>query len=157
MNPRLFLGIGLVIIGFFWDSISMPNINKPIVPSTDYNKILDLKKPTDKLLQELKDVKSIVSGPDEVFDREIIAIFNNEMGKRLPSYENVNSISFENFYIDSAKLTFNNRLSNKYKSLGDKMHDIILSTLGENEAIITKEEQLALSEKMRAIAWILLN
>jgi len=157
MNPRLFLGIGLVIIGFFWDSISVSNINKPIVPSTDYNKILDLKKPTDKLIEELKDVKTIVSGPDEVFDRELIAIFNNEMGKRLPAYENVSSIAFENFYIESAKLTFNNRISNKYKPLGDKMYKIILSTLGENEAIITKEEQAALSDKMRAIAWILLN
>jgi len=157
MNPRLFLGIGLVIIGFFWDSISVSNINKPIVPSTDYNKILDLKKPTDKLIEELKDVKTIVSGPDEVFDRELIAIFNNEMGKRLPAYENVSSIAFENFYIESAKLTFNNRISNKYKPLGDKMYKIILSTLGENEAIITKEEQVALSDKMRAIAWILLN
>jgi hypothetical protein len=157
MKPRVYLGIAFVLIGFFWDSISGINIDKPVIPSTDYNKMLDLKKPTDKLFEELKDVKSIVSGPDEVFDREIIAIFNNEMGKRLPSYENVNSISFENFYIDSAKLTFNNRLSNKYKSLGDKMHEIILSTLGENEAIITKEEQVALSEKMRAVAWILLN
>jgi hypothetical protein len=157
MNPRLFLGIGLVIIGFFWDSISVSNINKPIVPSTDYNKILDLKKPTDKLIEELKDVNTIVSGPDEVFDRELIAIFNNEMGKRLPAYENVSSIAFENFYIESAKLTFNNRISNKYKPLGDKMYKIILSTLGENEAIITKEEQVALSDKMRAIAWILLN
>jgi type I restriction-modification system DNA methylase subunit len=157
MKPRVYLGIAFVLIGFFWDSISGINIDKPVIPSTDYNKMLDLKKPTDKLFEELKDVKSIVSGPDEVFDREIIAIFNNEMGKRLPSYENVNSISFENFYIDSAKLTFNNRLSNKYKSLGDKMHEIILSTLGENEAIITKEEQVALSDKMRAIAWILLN
>jgi hypothetical protein len=116
-----------------------------------------LKKPTDKLFEELKDVKSIVSGPDEVFDRELIAIFNNEMGKRLPSYENVNSISFENFYIESAKLTFNNRISNKYKPLGDRMYKIILSTLGENEAIITKEEQVALSDKMKAISWILLN
>jgi type I restriction-modification system DNA methylase subunit len=157
MKPRVYLGIAFVLVGFFWDSISGINIDKAVIPSTDYNKILDLKKPTDKLFEELKDVKSIVSGPDEVFDREIIAIFNNEMGKRLPSYENVNSISFENFYIDSAKLTFNNRLSNKYKSLGDKMHEIILSTLGENEAIITKEEQVALSDKMRAIAWILLN
>lgn len=157
MKPRVYLGIAFVLIGFFWDSISGINIDKPVIPSTDYNKMLDLEKPTDKLFEELKDVKSIVSGPDEVFDREIIAIFNNEMGKRLPSYENVNSISFENFYIDSAKLTFNNRLSNKYKSLGDKMHEIILSTLGENEAIITKEEQVALSDKMRAIAWILLN
>jgi len=157
MNPRLFLGIGLVIIGFFWDSISISNVNKPFIPSTNYNKILDLKKPTDKLFEELKDVKNIVSGPDEVFDRELIAIFNNEMGKRLPSYENVNSISFENFYVESAKLTFNNRISNKYKSLGDRMYKIILSTLGDNEAIITKEEQIALSDKMKAIAWILLN
>jgi hypothetical protein len=102
-------------------------------------------------------VKSIVSGPDEVFDREIIAIFHNEMGKRLPTYDNVSSISFENFYVESAKLTFNNRLSNKYKALGDRMYKIILSTLGENEAIITKKEQFELADKMRAISWILLN
>jgi hypothetical protein len=157
MKPRIYLGIAFVLIGFFWDSISGINIGKPVVPSTDYNKVLDLKKPTDKLFQELKDIKSIVTGPDEVFDRELIAIFNNEMGKRLPSYENVNSISFENFYVESAKLTFNNRISNKYKPLGDRMYKIILSTLGENEAILTKEEQIALSEKMRAISWILLN
>lgn len=157
MKPRVYLGIVFVLIGFFWDSISISNINKPIIPSTNYNKILDLKKPSDKIYEELKDIKAIVSGPDEVFDRELIAIFNNEMGKRLPSYENVNSISFENFYVESAKLTFNNRISNKYKALGDRMYKIILSTLGDNEAIITKEEQIALSDKMRAISWILLN
>jgi hypothetical protein len=157
MKPRVYLGIAFVLIGFFWDSISGINIDKPVIPSTDYNKMLDLEKPTDKLFEELKDVKSIVSGPDEVFDREIIAIFHNEMGKRLPSYENVSSISFENFYVDSAKLTFNSRLSNKYKALGDRMYKIILSTLGENESIITKEEQIVLSKKMRAISWILLN
>jgi hypothetical protein len=157
MKPRVYLGIAFVLVGFFWDSISGINIDKAVIPSTNYSKMLDLKKPTDKLYEELKDVKSIVSGPDEVFDRELIAIFNNEMGKRLPSYENVNSISFENYYVESAKLTFNNRISNKYKALGDRMYKIILSTLGENEAIITKEEQTILSEKMRAIAWILLN
>jgi hypothetical protein len=157
MKSRVYLGIAFVLIGFFWDNVSGININKITIPSTNYNKILDLKKPSDKLYEELKDVKSIVSGPDEVFDRELIAIFNNEMGKRLPSYENVNSISFENFYIESAKLTFNNRISNKYKTLGDRMYKIILSTLGENESIITKEEQIALSEKIRAISWILLN
>lgn len=157
MNARLYLGIGLVVIGFFWDNISNVNVSKPKNPTTDYSKMLDLKKPSDQLYNELKDIKSIVSGPDEVFDREIIAIFHNEVGKRLPTYENVASISFENFYVDSAKLTFNSRLNNKYKALGDRMYKIILSTLGENESIITKEEQLALSDKMRAISWILLN
>ena len=157
MKRRVYLGIVFILIGFFSDKISAININKPQIPSTNYNQLLDLQKPNDKLYDELKDIKSIVSGPDEVFDREIIAIFHNEIGKRLPNYENITSISFENFYVESAKLTFNNRISNKYKALGDRMYKIILSTLGENEAIITKEEQLALSEKMRAIAWILLN
>jgi hypothetical protein len=157
MKRRVYLGIVFILIGFFSDKISAININKPQIPSTNYNQLLDLQKPNDKLYDELKDIKSIVSGPDEVFDREIIAIFHNEIGKRLPNYENITSISFENFYVESAKLTFNNRISNKYKTLGDRMYKIILSTLGENEAIITKEEQLALSEKMRAIAWILLN
>ena len=157
MNLRLYLGIALLLIGFFWDSMPEININKITSPNTDYNKILDLEKPSDKIFEELKDIKSIVSGPDEVFDREIIAIFHNEMGKRLPTYENVTSISFENFYVDSAKSTFNSRLSNKYKALGDRMYKIILSTLGENESIITKEEQMILSDKMRAISWILLN
>ena len=157
MKPRLYLGIVLILTGFFWDRISTIDISKIKNPSTDYSKLLDLTKPNNTLYEELKDIKGIVSGPDEVFDREIIAIFHNEMGKRLPKYKNVSSISFENFYVESAKLTFNNRLSNKYRSLGDKMYKIILSTLGENESIITKQEQLVLSEKMRAIAWILLN
>jgi hypothetical protein len=157
MKPRLFLGITFVVIGFFWNNITGIDINKPAIPSTNYNKLLDLKKPTDKLYEELKDIKSIVSGPDEVFDREVIAIFHNEMGKRLPTYDNVTSISFENFYVDSAKMTFNGRLTNKYKSLGDRMYKIILSTLGDNESIITKEEQAILSDKMRAVSWILLN
>lgn len=157
MKPRLYIGLGLVLAGFFWNNISNIDISKPKNPSTDYSKILDLKKPSDQLYNELKDIKEIVSGPDEVFDRELIAIFNNEMGKRLPSYENMNTISFENFYVESAKLTFNSRLSNKYKLLGDRMYKIILSTLGENESIITKEEQVTLSEKMRGIAWVLLN
>ena len=45
MKPRVYLGIAFVLIGFFWDSISGINIDKPVIPSTNYNKMLDLKKP----------------------------------------------------------------------------------------------------------------
>jgi hypothetical protein len=41
MKPRVYLGIAFVLIGFFWDSISGINIDKPVIPSTDYNKMLD--------------------------------------------------------------------------------------------------------------------
>jgi hypothetical protein len=51
MNPRLYIGIGLVIIGFFWDSIPVIDINKLKVPSVNYNKMLDLEKPSDKLYE----------------------------------------------------------------------------------------------------------
>jgi hypothetical protein len=105
----------------------------------------------------VKDIKNIVSGPDEVFDRELIAIFNNEMGKRIATYDNVTTINFENYYYDAGKMYFEGRIAKKYSGLGDKLYKVILSTLGENESIITKEDFAKLSEKMRGIAWVLLN
>lgn len=156
MNPKLILGIALMIVGFFWDSISS-NVNNPVPQTTVYSKILDLQKPDDKMYQELKDIKTIVSGPDQEFDREIIAVFHNEMGKRLLKYENITTINFENYYYDSAKVMFSGRVANKYKNLGQKIQDVVISTLGDSEAIITKEEMENLSAKMRAMAWILLN
>lgn len=157
MNARTLLGIGFILIGFFWDSIPVGKISNPINSDTNYNKILDLEKPNDRIYEELKDIKTIVSGPDQVFDREIIAIFHNEMGKRLNGYKDITTINFENYYYDSAKTMFSGRVANKYRNLGQKIQDIISTSLGENEAIITKEEMENLSAKMRAIAWILLN
>lgn len=155
MNLRLYLGIALMIVGFFWDSLPI-NTKIPII-NNEYNTILKLKAPSDAYYNELKNIKVLVTGPDQTYDRELIAIFHNEMANRLDKYDNVSSISFENFYYDSAKLAFSNRISNKYKGLGDEIYKVILSTLGENESILTKEEMGQLAEKMRAIAWILLN
>jgi hypothetical protein len=156
MSLRLYLGIALMITGFFWDSISEIASKKPVI-NNEYNTILKLKAPSDAYYNELKNIKSLVTGPDQTYDRELIAIFHNEIANRLEKYENISSIAFENFYYDSAKLAFTNRISNKYKGLGDEIYKVILSTLGENESILTKEEMGQLAEKMRAIAWILLN
>lgn len=159
MNTRTMLGIGFILIGFFWDSLPVWKNTNPIDVKTEvsYNKFLDLEKPDDKIYQELKDIKQIVSGPDQTFDREIIAIFHNEMGKRIKKYNDVTTMNFEKYYYDSAKTMFSGRVANKYRDLGQKIQDMISSSLGENEAIITKEEMENLAAKMRAIAWILLN
>jgi len=156
MNLRLFLGIGLVIIGFFWNDITKLADTEAVV-NNEYNKTLNLTKPTDKIYEEVKDVKSIVSGPDEIFDRELVAIFNNEMAKRIANYDNVTSLSFENYYYDSGKMYFEGRIANKYKGLGDKLYKIILSTLGENESVLSKDDFKNLSDRMKGIAWVLLN
>jgi len=151
---KLILGLALLILGFFYQDL--PLKNKPVV-NNEYAKYLALQKPSDEVLNEVKDIKSIVSGPDEVFDRELIAIFNNEMGKRLENYENVNTLTFENYYYDAGKMYFEGRIAKKYNGLGDKLYKVILSTLGENESVVTKEDFKKLSEKMRGIAWVLLN
>ena len=79
------------------------------------------------------------------------------MGKRLENYENVNTLTFENYYYDAGKMYFEGRIAKKYNGLGDKLYKVILSTLGENESVVTKEDFKKLSEKMRGIAWVLLN
>lgn len=157
-NLKLLLGIILLSVGFFYNDLPIDKLlNKKTVVNNEYDKYLSLTKPNDDLYKELKDFKTIVSGPDEVFDRELIAIFHNEMGKRLDTYDNVNTLAFENYYYDAAKMYFEGRIAKKYKGLGDKLYAITLSTLGENESIIGKEDFQKLSEKMKGIAWVLLN
>jgi len=151
---KLILGLAVLLIGFFYQDLP---INKKPVINNEYVKYLALEKPSQEVLNELGDIKSIVSGPDEVFDRELIAVFNNEMGKRIQNYENVNTLAFENYYYDAGKMYFEGRISKKYNGLGDKLYKVILSTLGENESIITKDELKKLSEKFKGIAWVLLN
>jgi len=151
---KLILGLSLLLLGFFYEDL--PFKNKPVI-NNEYAKYLTLQKPSDEVLNELSDMKSIVSGPDEVFDRELIAVFNNEMGKRIAQYENVNTLTFENYYYDAGKMYFEGRIAKKYTGLGDKLYKIMLSTLGENESVVTKEDFKKLSEKMQGIAWVLLN
>jgi len=153
-TQRLFFGLGLVFLAFLIDYIPVNN-NQKI--DNEYAKYLTLTKPSDTIYQEVKDIKSIVSGPDEVFDRELIAIFNNEMAKRLETYNGVNTLAFENYYYDAGKMYFEGRIAKKYAGLGDKLYQIILSTLGDNETVISKDEFAKLSEKMKGIAWVLLN
>lgn len=152
---KLVIGLALLVLGFFYEDL--PFRKGVATPNNQYDQILSLTKPTDEVYNEIKDFKKIVSGPDEIVDRELIAIFNNEMGKRLDNYDNVNTLAFENYYYDAAKMYYEGKISKKYNGLGDKFYKVILSTLGENESVIKKEDFKKLSEKMKGISWVLLN
>jgi hypothetical protein len=156
-NLKLLLGIALLAVGFFYNDLPIDRLLHAQKTNNEYGQLLTLVKPSDAIYQEVKDIKSIVSGPDEVFDRELIAIFNNEMGKKIENYDNVTTLAFENYYYDAGKMYFEGRISKKYSGLGDKLYKIILSTLGENESVMSKDDFKKLSDKMRGIAWVLLN
>lgn len=151
MNYRLLLGLGLVVLALFMGSGNSP---LPRIVSVDYNSILELEKPDTATEKEVGDLKKIVTDQG---DREKVAIFHNEMGKRLTNYKDINTIQFENYYFDSAKDSFEGKLANKYRDLGENVQRLIIGTLGENESYITNEELKSLSVKMRGMAWTLLN
>ena len=151
MNYRLLLGLGLVVLALFMGSGESP---LPRIVSVNYNTVLELEKPDDATEKEVGDLKKFVTDQG---DREKVAIFHNQMGKRLPKYENINTIQFENYYFDSAKESFEGKLANKYRDLGENIQRLIIGTLGENESYIPNEELEKLSKKMRGIAWNLLN
>lgn len=151
MNYRLILGLILIVVALFMGRGDSP---LPKILSVNYNSVLDLEKPDKGIETEIGDLKKVVTDPK---DREKIAIFHNELGKRLPKYENINTIQFENYYYDSAKESFEGKLANKYRDLGENVQRLIIGTLGENETYISKDEFTSLSKKMRGMAWILLN
>jgi hypothetical protein len=151
MNYRLILGLGLVVVAFLMGGESNP---LPRIVSVNYNETLDLQKPDATIEKEIGDIKGVVTNQA---DREKVAILHNEMGKRLPKYENINTIQFENYYYNSAKDSFEGKLANKYRDLGETIQRLIINTLGENESYIPKDEMEQLSKKMRGIAWSLLN
>ena len=151
MNYRLILGLGLVVVAFLMGGESNP---LPRIVSVNYNETLDLQKPDATIEKEIGDIKKVVT---DQADREKVAILHNEMGKRLPKYENINTIQFENYYYNSAKDSFEGKLANKYRDLGETIQKLIINTLGENESYIPKDEMEQLSKKMRGIAWNLLN
>ena len=151
MNYRLLLGLGLVVLALFMGGGNSP---LPTIVSVDYNSVLELEKPDQATVKEVGDLRSVVTDQG---DREKVAIFHNEMGKRLPKYENINTIQFENYYFNSAKDSFEGKLANKYRDLGENVQRLIIESLGENESYITNEELNQLSKKMRGIAWNLLN
>ena len=112
-NLKLLLGIALLAVGFFYNDLPIDRLLHVQKTNNEYAQLLTLSKPSDAVYQEVKDIKNIVSGPDEVFDRELIAIFNNEMGKRIATYDNVTTINFENYYYDAGKMYFEGRISKK--------------------------------------------
>lgn len=144
MNWRTLLGLAIIGLAFWVDGAHRPH------PGFDYNVILDLQ-------DQKTDPTGVREEVTDLTDRENIAIIHNEMGKRLPIYNNVNTLQFEKFYVNSTKEFFGDSLVGKYRDLGEKMYKLILSTLGENEGQINEKEMSELAKRMRGLAWEILN
>lgn len=130
----------------------------PDVPSENvYIKLLNLQKPSDNIIDKTMPVKMSMAKDKTMEDKELVGIFHNEMAKRLPKYKNISTIQFENYYMDSAREVYQDKLRGKYSELGDSIQKLVINILGEDEGIITEQEMNSLADNMKGISWVLLG
>lgn len=130
----------------------------PDVPAENiYIKLLDLQKPSDNVIDKATPVEKSMGKDADIEHKELIGIFHNEMAKRLPKYQNVSTVQFENYYLDSAREVYGDKIRGKYSGLGDAIQNLVINSLGEDEGIITTQEMNNLSDNMKGISWVLLG
>lgn len=147
--------IAVLIVMIVKDFVSVP---KPDIPvDNPYVKILNLQEPSEKIIELTTPVSVAMGQNAKDEDKELVAIFHNEMAKRLANYKNITTIQFENYYLDSAKEIYGDKIRGKYKDLGNEVQKLVINTLGEDEGVITEQEMNNLATNMKGIAWVLLG
>lgn len=129
-------------------------LDKPYVPPPQpVIKIIDVEKPSASILNEVKDLKSIVTEED---DRIKLALFNYEFAQRISNY-NTNVQQVNDVYTLAGKIFFQNTLVNKYEGLAEKITSILDKTLTNENHVVTIEEKQLVHDYFIGIAWALTN
>lgn len=152
---RLLLGVALLAVVFIGTDKLGTFVTKVLgaVTQEQTEKVkLDIEKPSQELLDETKPVADAVTDKE---DKVKLALFNVEFSKRLPKYLD-KSISVQqllNIYKEAGVKVFADTMKFKYPAYGDGLKNMILKIIGEDEHILSKEEQESLKKKFEALSW----
>lgn len=149
MKPRLFLGLALVVIGLFGESLweSVKNINWP--------------EPDDKVTivepsMELKTlVQPIVDEDISSEDADLMSAFFEELASVVANDSNFiqSTGQFRTFNVTAGGLNFNKQLKNKYENLGENIDSVIMEAIGKESVQMDDEKRSDLTEVLMAVAW----
>lgn len=144
----------IILVGMFIRDMYKPAPDIPV--ENPYIKLLDLQRPSEAIIEKALPV-SIAMQEGNIEDKELVGIFHSEMSKRISNYKNITTIQFENYYMNSAKDVYGDKIKGKYKDLGSAIQKLVIHALGEDEGIVTDLEMNNLSSNMKGIAWNLLG
>lgn len=150
MIRKLFL-VFLLFYAVFGNSI-IPNKN--IVPEPIPTTIINMEKPSDALIKEVKKFSDIVTDPA---DRTKIALFNYEFSRRVKNWDNVDTQKINDVYTYAGKDFFKKTLVDKYENLSEMLVSVMERCVGKDNHIITSEEKEKLQLNFSAISWVLVN
>ncbi len=147
-NRALFLGLVLVLIGVFWDSI------KEVIPDTpDSTPDIVIEKPDDSMIAVWSETADSITAPK---DRIYLCIFNKRFSERVKEYD-ADAQDVNDIYVLAAKDVFGDSINGKYDGLASAIKSAMSSVVGEENHELTDEEKKKLSETFKAFAWCLNN
>lgn len=149
LSMKNLVAIGLILFGLFFALQSSPNT----VIDEEEIAILDIKEPTSEILELVNPISSLITDPT---DRAKLAIFNQEFANRILKYKADNQET-NDVYVLAASYFFNDSLRDKYQGLDAKIVELLRSSIGDENHILSAEEKLDISNKFMGLAWSLIQ
>lgn len=149
MKPRLFLGLALVVIGLFgeslWESVKNINWPKPDDTVTIVEPSMELKTLVQPIVDE--DISSEDAALMGAFFEELASVVANDS-------EFIQTTGqFRTFNVTAGGLNFNKQLKNKYENLGENIDAAIMEAIGKESVSMDDEKRSDLTEVLMAVAW----
>ena len=116
-------------------------------------KILNIEEPSKEVINEVRIFSDLITDPN---DRAKIAIFNHEFASRISDY-NADVQQVNDVYSLAGKIFFKKSLVDKYDGLAERIKDLLVKILSDENHTITTEEKQSLNEYFMGIAWILIQ
>lgn len=148
VNIKNLIAIGLILFGVI---LSLPY--SPTIIDNDDIAILDIKEPSKEILDLVKPIANLVTDPT---DRAKLAIFNQEFANRIINYESDNQQT-NDVYVLAAGYFFSDSINDKYENLDKEIINLLISSIGEENHILTQAEKNDIAAKFTGLAWSLIQ
>lgn len=146
----------LVALGLLWFVFygSIPPIINPIPDEIDeVEAIIDIDKPSDEIIQQVKPVADLIS---ETEDKAKIALFNYEFANRVTKY-NTDVQQLNDLYTDAASRFFEDTLKGKYENLPVELKKLFSSVTTDDNHVLNQEEKQKIKELFTGLSWALIE
>jgi hypothetical protein len=151
---RNILAILLLLYAVFgeglFDKLDKP---EPQPDPTPAAKILNIDKPAENVINEVKAFSDLITDPT---DRAKIAIFNYDFAHRITGY-NADVQQVNDVYSLAGKIFFKDTLVSKYDGLAEEIKGLLVKILTEDNHILTIKEKESLNEYFMGVAWVLIQ
>ena len=145
-----------VALGLLWFVFygSIPSIINPIPDEIDeVGAIINIDKPSDEIIQQVKPVADLVS---ETEDKAKIALFNYEFANRVTNY-NTDVQQLNDLYTDAASRFFEDTLKGKYENLPVELKKLFSSVTTDDNHVLSQEEKQKIKELFTGLSWALIE